>query len=155
MSGGEAVLLGLAAQFVGRPDVLPLDEATLRQVRAAESDVRRQQRELAEASTKVARRRRYGEKLGENKAVDRAGAADRKRQAQVTAGKDRATHQERLQQAQERLAAAAGAVRDDREIRVDLPDTAVPAGRTVLTLSTTPTRWQATWRGWRRVPRPT
>ncbi len=141
MSGGEAVLLGLAAQFVGRPDVLPLDEATLRQVRAAESDVRPQQRELAEASTKVARRRRYGEKLGENTAVDRAGAADRKRQ--------------RLQQAQERLAAAAGAVRDDREIRVDLPDTAVPAGRTVLTLSTTPTRWQATWRGWRRVPRPT
>jgi ATPase subunit of ABC transporter with duplicated ATPase domains len=201
VSGGEAVLLGVAAQFLRRPGVLLLDEPTnnldlparqrlyqavldwrgalvivshdrdlleladqiaelrdgavrtfggnlsayeavveaeqqarMRQVRAAESDVRRQQRELAEASTKLARRRRYGEKMRENRRVDKSGAAAGKRQAQVTAGKDRAIHTERLQQAQEKLAEASDAVRDDREIRVDLPGTAVPAGRTVLTV---------------------
>ena len=39
---------------------------------------------------------------------------------------------EKLEQARERLAEATEAVHDDDEIRVDLPGTAVPAGRTVL-----------------------
>ena len=59
----------------------------------------------------------------------------RKRQAQVSAGQLRDLHEERLEAGQDRLADAEQAVRDDAEIRVDLPDTAVPAGRTVLTLT--------------------
>ncbi|WP_443732294.1 ATP-binding cassette domain-containing protein [Streptomyces olivaceus] len=43
-------------------------------------------------------------------------------------------HEEKLAEAKERLDDAAEAVRDDDEIRVDLPYTAVPPGRTVLTL---------------------
>jgi ATPase subunit of ABC transporter with duplicated ATPase domains len=43
-------------------------------------------------------------------------------------------HTEKLEEAKERLDEAAEAVRDDAEIRVDLPHTAVPAGRIVLTL---------------------
>ena len=58
----------------------------------------------------------------------------RKRAAQESAGKHRIMHEERLAEAKERLDEAVEAVRDDDEIRVDLPYTAVPPGRTVLTL---------------------
>jgi ATPase subunit of ABC transporter with duplicated ATPase domains len=43
-------------------------------------------------------------------------------------------HEEKLAEAKDRLDEAVEAVRDDDEIRVDLPYTAVPPGRTVLTL---------------------
>src|SRR5262249_42334077 len=49
-------------------------------------------------------------------------------------GKHRIMHEEKIQQAQQRLTDAEDAVWDDDEIRVDLPGTVVPAGRTVLTL---------------------
>jgi ATPase subunit of ABC transporter with duplicated ATPase domains len=199
MSGGEAVLLGLAAQFLRRPDVLLLDEptnnldltarrriydavtswtgvllivshdrellervdsiaelrngrvrtyggnltayenavaieqeATERNVRAAESDVRRQQRELIEARIKLSRRERYARKMFENTREPRAVMRARKRTAQVSAAKHRIMHTERLEEARERLTVAEDAVRDDDVIVVDLPATAVPAGRTAL-----------------------
>jgi ATPase subunit of ABC transporter with duplicated ATPase domains len=59
----------------------------------------------------------------------------RKRAAQETAGRSRELHSERLQVARDRLEEAEQAVRDDAEIRVDLPGTAVPAGRTVLSVT--------------------
>jgi ATPase subunit of ABC transporter with duplicated ATPase domains len=201
VSGGEAVLLGLAAQFLRRPDVLLLDEPTnnldldarrrlydavlawpgvmvlvshdrgllelvdqvaelrdgilrwyggnltayergveaeqeaaQRLVHTAASDVRRQQRELIQARVKLDRRRRYGQKMWDTKREPRIIMGARKRQAEVAAGKHRGMHTEKLEEARERLAEAREAVRDDEEIRVDLPATAVPAGRAVLTL---------------------
>src|SRR5690606_41884374 len=56
----------------------------------------------------------------------------RRLDAQVSAGKHRIMHEQRLADARRELQAAEAAVRDDDRIRVDLPDTAVPAGRTVL-----------------------
>ena len=53
---------------------------------------------------------------------------ERKRAAQESAGKHRIMHEERLAEAKERLDEAVDAVRDDDEIRVDLPYTAVPPG---------------------------
>ncbi|WP_033817907.1 ABC-F family ATP-binding cassette domain-containing protein [Kitasatospora sp. MBT63] len=202
LSGGESVLLCLAAQFLRRPDVLFLDEPTNnldlearrrlydavaawkgsmvivshdrelldlvdqiadlrdgevrwfggnfaeyervlaveqeaaeRMVRVAESDVRRQKRELADARIKLDRRVRYGNKMYETKREPKVVMKERKRQAQVAAGKHRNMHLERLEDAKDRLTEAEEAVRDDREIRVDLPETSVPAGKTVLTLS--------------------
>jgi ATPase subunit of ABC transporter with duplicated ATPase domains len=67
--------------------------------------------------------------------VPRIVAYARKRAAQETAGRSREVHAERLQAARDRLGEAEQAVRDDAEIRVDLPATAVPAGRTVLTMT--------------------
>jgi ATPase subunit of ABC transporter with duplicated ATPase domains len=201
LSGGEAVLLGLAAQFLRRPDIILLDEPTNnldlharrrlydgvagwpgvmlivshdrellermdaiaelrdgrvrtfggnftayeqavaveqeaaeRGVRAAEADVRRQQRELVEAQVKLSRRPRYAKKMFENTREPRAVMRARKRTAQESAGKHRILQTERLDAARERLAAAEDAVRDDAEIIVDLPETAVPTGRTVLTI---------------------
>jgi hypothetical protein len=59
----------------------------------------------------------------------------RRRAAQETAGKSRELHSERLDAARGRLDEAEQAVRDDAEIRPELPDTAVPAGRTIMNLT--------------------
>ncbi|GAA1425627.1 ATP-binding cassette domain-containing protein [Streptomyces thermospinosisporus] len=109
-------------------------EAAQRMVRVAEADLRRQKRELADAQIKLARRKRYGQKMWDNKREPKVVMGERKRQAQVAAGKHRLLHEEKLAEAKERLDDAVEAVRDDDEIRVDLPYTAVPQGRDVLML---------------------
>lgn len=201
VSGGESVLLRLAALLLRRPDVLLLDEPTNnldlyarrrlyqavaawpgvlvvvshdrelldlvdqiaelrsgevtwyggnfsayeealaveqdaaeRMLRVAEADVRKQKRELADAQVKLARRKRYGQKMWDSKREPKIVMGARKRAAQESAGKHRIMHEERLAEARERLDDAVEAVRDDDEIRVDLPYTAVPPGRQVLTL---------------------
>ncbi|MFI8906589.1 ABC-F family ATP-binding cassette domain-containing protein [Streptomyces albidoflavus] len=110
-------------------------EVAERAVRAAGNDVRRRRRELAGAQVTLARRRRYGQKMNDTKREPKIIMNARKRAAQVSAGKHRALHEDRLATARQRLDAAEEAVRDDEVIRVDLPATALPAGRTVLTLS--------------------
>ncbi|MFJ8545626.1 ABC-F family ATP-binding cassette domain-containing protein [Streptomyces sp. NPDC093586] len=109
-------------------------EAAERMVRVAEADLRRQKRELSDAQVVLARRKRYGQKMYDTKREPRAVMKLRKRTAQESAGKYRIMHEEKLAEARERLDDAVEAVRDDDEIRVDLPYTAVPPGRTVLTL---------------------
>jgi ATPase subunit of ABC transporter with duplicated ATPase domains len=210
LSGGESVLLCLAAQFLRRPGVLLLDEPTNnldldaryrlydavsswagamvivshdrelldlvdqiaelrgeevrwyggnftdysealaveqeaaeRAVRSAGADVRRQKRDLADTRTKIDRRVRYGQKMQESGGVPRIVAGNLKRNAQVSAGKLRGTQIDRLDEASKRLAEAEEALRDDAEIRVDLPQTSVPAGRGVLTLSALEARYGA------------
>ncbi|MFD3781991.1 ABC-F family ATP-binding cassette domain-containing protein [Streptomyces sp. NPDC058612] len=202
LSGGECVLLRLAALLLARPDVLLLDEPTNnldlrargrlyaaveswtgvmvlvshdlqllervdqiadlrdgqvhwyggnftdyeellaaeqesaeRMVRVAGADVQRQKRELADAQVKLARRKRYGQKMNDNKREPKIVMGARKRSAQESAGKHRIMHSEKLVQARERLDQAVEAVRDDDEIRIRLPATRVPPGRRVLTLS--------------------
>ncbi|GAA2145380.1 ATP-binding cassette domain-containing protein [Kitasatospora kazusensis] len=201
LSGGEAVLLHLAALLLRRPDVLLLDEPTNnldrrarallyeavagwqgalvvvshdrellqhvdriadlrdgevtwyggnfadyertvaaqqetaeRLVRAAEADVQRQKRDLAEARIKLERSASYGKKRAVTRNDPKIFAGKFKRQAEETAGRVKGMHTERLTEAKERLTAAEDAVRDDAEIRIDLPRTAVPEGRTVLNL---------------------
>ncbi|MGI5446364.1 ABC-F family ATP-binding cassette domain-containing protein [Streptomyces sp. CA-243310] len=202
LSGGECVLLRLAALLLARPDVLLLDEPTNnldlrarrrlyaaveswsgvmvlvshdrellervdqiadlrdgevrwyggnfteyeellaaeqeaaeRMVRVAEADVQRQKRELSEARIKLARRKRYGQKMYDTKREPKIVMNARKRAAQESAGKHHTMHAEKLAGARERLDQAAEAVRDDDEIRIKLPTTQVPPGRRVLTLS--------------------
>ncbi|WP_413796749.1 ABC-F family ATP-binding cassette domain-containing protein [Streptomyces iranensis] len=110
-------------------------EAAARMLRAAEADVRRQKRELEETHIKVARRQRHSKKMDIERRAPRIVAGARKRAAQESAGKLRDLHEDRLHEARERREEAADAVRDDAEIRVSLPHTAVPAARTVLGLS--------------------
>ncbi|MDQ1034931.1 ATPase subunit of ABC transporter with duplicated ATPase domains [Streptomyces sp. V3I8] len=109
-------------------------EAAERMVRVAGSDLKKQKRELADAQVKLARRKRYGQKMFEQKREPKIVMGARRRAAQESAGKHRIMHEERLAEAKGRLDDAVEAVRDDDEIRVDLPYTAVPPGRTVLTL---------------------
>jgi ATPase subunit of ABC transporter with duplicated ATPase domains len=105
-----------------------------RLVRVAEADVRRERRELAESQTKIARRVRYADTDHANKRKPKIVMNARKREAQVSAGKLRTGHEQRLGAARDELAAAEAQVRDDAAIRIDLPGTAVPAGRTVATV---------------------
>lgn len=109
-------------------------EAAERMVRVAEADLKKQKRELVDAQVKLARRKRYGQKMFEQKREPKIVMGARKRSAQEAAGKHRIMHEEKLAEAKDRLDDAVEAVRDDDEIRVDLPYTAVPPGRTVLTL---------------------
>ena len=202
LSGGETVLVSLAALFLRRPDVILLDEPTnnldldartrlyeavaswagvmvivshdrellgfvdqiadlsggtvrvyggnlaayeellaaeqaaaQRAVTTAAADVRRERRDLADAQVKQARRDRQGRKVAESGSLPRIVANARKKHAQESAGRSRELHAERLLQARDRLDDAEQALRDDAEIRVELPATAVPAGRTVLTVT--------------------
>ena len=218
LSGGETVLVALAALFLRRPDIILLDEPTnnldldarlllydavaswpgvmvivshdrellglvdqiadlsggtvrmyggnlaayselleaeqaaaQRAVSAAAADVRRQRRDLADAQVKQARRDRQGRKVADSGSLPRIVASARKRQAQESAGRSRELHAERLQAARDRLGDAEQAVRDDAEIRVELPATAVPAGRTVLTVTGLA---EASWHPAGAVPAP-
>ncbi|MEW2066736.1 ABC-F family ATP-binding cassette domain-containing protein [Streptomyces sp. NPDC007346] len=132
-------------------------EAAQRMVRAAESDVQRQKRELAEAHMKLARRRRYGQKMWDTKREPKVVMGQRKRSAQESAGKHRILHTERLAEARERLDEAESAVREDEEIRIELPTTRVHPGSGVLLLRETvppygpPLRGELTVRGPERI----
>ncbi len=105
-------------------------EAAARAVAAASSDVRRQQRELVEQQTKQARRDRHGRQ--HNRDLPPIVANEYKRRAEVTAGRLRGMHEDRLTEARSTLDDAEGRLRKDREIRVDLPETRVPSRRRVL-----------------------
>jgi ATPase subunit of ABC transporter with duplicated ATPase domains len=109
-------------------------EAAGRMLRAAEADVRRQKRELEETHIKLARRQRLSKKMDAERRAPKIIAGERKRSAQESAGKLRGLQEDRLNEARERQEEAADAIRDDAEIRVSLPHTAVPAGRTVLSV---------------------
>ncbi|MFI2758643.1 ABC-F family ATP-binding cassette domain-containing protein [Streptomyces echinatus] len=133
LRSGEVAWYG--GNFSAYEEALAVEqEAAERMVRVAEADVRKQKRELADAQVKLARRKRYGQKMYEQKREPKIVMGARKRAAQESAGKHRIMHEERLAEARERLDDAVEAVRDDDEIRVDLPYTAVPPGRQVLTL---------------------
>jgi ATPase subunit of ABC transporter with duplicated ATPase domains len=202
LSGGETVLVALAALLLRRPDVICLDEPTNnldldarrrlydavgswsgvmvivshdrellglvdqiaeisdgdvrmyggnlaayeaqveaeraaaeRGVAAAAAQVRAERRDVIEAQVKQARHDRQGRRAAASGSVPKIVASARKRHAQETAGRARELHAERLQMARDRLEEAKQAVRDDAEIRIDLPGSAVPAGRTVLTVT--------------------
>jgi ATPase subunit of ABC transporter with duplicated ATPase domains len=202
LSGGETILVALAALFLRRPEVILLDEPTNnldrdarrrlyetvdawtgvmiivshdrdllerverivdlsdgdvrvyggnltdyeemvaaeqaaaeREVTSAAAEVRRERRDVIDAQVKQATRDRQGRKLAASGSQPKVLLGAMKRRAQETAGRSKEIHAERLQAARERLAGAEEAVRDDAEIRVELPGTAVPAGRTVLTVT--------------------
>jgi ATPase subunit of ABC transporter with duplicated ATPase domains len=79
-------------------------------------------------------RRARGQRAFEQGGIPKIVAGGLKRSAQVSAGKHLGMQSERLDSAQEALADAEEKVHDDDTIRVDLPKTAVPAGRIVLRL---------------------
>ncbi|MES5818107.1 ABC-F family ATP-binding cassette domain-containing protein [Streptomyces sp. RG80] len=133
LRGGEVTWYG--GNFSAYEEALATEqEAAERMVRVAEADLKKQKRELVDAQVKLARRKRYGQKMWDQKREPKIVMGARKRAAQESAGKHRIMHEERLAEAKERLGDAVEAVRDDDEIRVDLPYTAVPPGREVLTL---------------------
>jgi ATPase subunit of ABC transporter with duplicated ATPase domains len=106
-------------------------EAAQQAVTTAKADLRRQQHDRVDAERVLANRLKYGKKSAASMPKIVAGA--KKRQAQVSAAKYRALHEDRERQARERLTDAEARLREDRDIRVELPGTEVPRGRLVLT----------------------
>ncbi|PSR69887.1 ABC transporter [Nocardia sp. MDA0666] len=109
-------------------------EAARAAIRDARSDVRKQSRELVEARIKLDRRLRYGQKMWDTKREPKIVMAERKRQAQVSAGKLRNNHIAKVDEARSTLEQAQELLRDDREIRVDLPGTRLYPGQDVVAL---------------------
>lgn len=109
-------------------------EAARAAIRDARGDVRKQARELVETHIKLDRRLRYGKKMEAQKREPKIIMAERKRQAQVSAGKLRNQHIGKLEDAKDQLTEAQERLRDDREIRVDLPGTRLYPGQDVIDL---------------------
>ncbi len=107
-------------------------EAARAALSEARNDVRKQQRELSDARTKLDRRLRYGHRAEVEKRVPKIVAGMRKRSAQESAGKLRNNHLEKVDDAEAALTAAENRLRDDREIRVALPSTTVYSGQKVV-----------------------
>ncbi|HEX3188782.1 MAG TPA: ABC-F family ATP-binding cassette domain-containing protein [Streptosporangiaceae bacterium] len=134
LAGGEIRMYG--GNLDAYEELLATEQAAAeRAVSSAAADVRREQRDLVDAQVKQARHDRMGRKVAASGGLPKIVAYARKRAAQETAGRSRGLHSERLETARGRLAQAEEAVRDDTGIRIELPDTALPAGRTVLHLT--------------------
>ncbi|WP_197378567.1 ABC-F family ATP-binding cassette domain-containing protein [Mycolicibacterium mengxianglii] len=133
LHGGELTVFGGPySQWRGH---LETEQAAAAQAaRAADQAARVQQRQRAEAETKLARRNRAAKKAYAEKRVPKIVANGRAMAAQVSAGKFRSDHEDRLQAARQSAEAAAARVREDEHIRVELPDPVVPAGRRLAEL---------------------
>lgn len=103
-------------------------------VQAAEQDLRRQKRDRIEAELKLAGRQRIADRDSASKRAPRIIMKTWGMQAEKSAAKHRDIHDDRLQRAESSLADAEARVREDRSVRIELPATRVPAGRTVLTV---------------------
>ncbi|MEU5783176.1 ribosomal protection-like ABC-F family protein [Micromonospora lupini] len=101
-------------------------------LRNAEQEVKREKREMQQARERADRRASNASKNLKNAGLARIVAGGLKRSAQESAGKAQGTHSARLGEAKARLDEAGRAVREEDTITVDLPDTTVPAGRTVF-----------------------
>lgn len=105
-------------------------ETAERAVRDAGARLATEKRQRIEAETKIARRARQGRKAADS--MPKILANELRKRAQESAGKVRGTMGERESDAAAALADARDAVVADARIRIELPDTAVPPGRTVL-----------------------
>lgn len=107
-------------------------EVAQRHVRSAELEVKREKREMQQARERAERRAGNAARNVKNAGLPKVIAGGLKRRAQESAGKADETHDARVADARARLDEASRALRDDASITVELPDTAVPAGRTLL-----------------------
>jgi ATPase subunit of ABC transporter with duplicated ATPase domains len=129
----EASIRTFGGVFSEYEQVLAAEQETAeRGVRNAEGELRRERRQQIEAQIKLDRRARAGRKAAATKAFDKATAQYMERRAEVSSGKLRGMHADRVGVAREALEAAEQRLRDDDRIKIELPSTAVPNGRTVL-----------------------
>lgn len=107
-------------------------EVAEKNVRNAEQELKREKREMQQARERAERRASNAARNLKNAGLPRIFAGNMKRGAQESAGRASQTHASRVGEAQARLDEAGRAVRDEQHLTLDLPDTDVPAGRTVL-----------------------
>ncbi|MFH9011049.1 ABC-F family ATP-binding cassette domain-containing protein [Streptomyces sp. NPDC017943] len=107
-------------------------EVAEKNVRNAEQELKREKREMQQARERAERRASNAARNLKNAGLPRIFAGNMKRGAQESAGRAGQTHAARVGEARARLDEAGRALRDDQQITLDLPDTRVPAGRTLF-----------------------
>ncbi|MFF4753751.1 ribosomal protection-like ABC-F family protein [Streptomyces sp. NPDC002514] len=107
-------------------------EVAEKNVRNAEQELKREKREMQQARERAERRASNAARNLKNAGLPRIVAGNLKRSAQESAGRSGQLHASRVSEARARLDEAGRAVRDEQRITLDLPDTGVPAGRTVF-----------------------
>ncbi|EDY49681.1 ABC-F family ATP-binding cassette domain-containing protein [Streptomyces clavuligerus] len=101
-------------------------------VRNAEQELKREKREMQQARERAERRQSNAARTLKNAGLPRIFAGNMKRGAQESAGRAGQTHAGRVGEARARLDEAGRALRDEQRLTLDLPDTDVPAGRTLF-----------------------
>ncbi|MFI6874236.1 ABC-F family ATP-binding cassette domain-containing protein [Streptomyces sp. NPDC050400] len=107
-------------------------EVAEKNVRNAEQEVKREKRELQQARERAERRASNAARNLKSAGLPRIFAGNMKRGAQESAGRSGQMHAARVDDARARLDEAGRALRDEQHLTLDLPDTKVPAGRTLF-----------------------
>ncbi|WP_327173991.1 ATP-binding cassette domain-containing protein [Streptomyces sp. NBC_01335] len=107
-------------------------EVAEKNVRSAEQEVKREKREMQQARERAQRRSSNAARNIKSAGLPKIVAGGLKRSAQESAAKADGTHAARVGDARARLDQAGRALRDDQRITLELPETRVPAGRTVF-----------------------
>lgn len=105
------------------------------ELRNAESQLKVQKRQMQQARERAARRAGTAARNLKDAGIPKIIAGQLKRDAQESAARADGVHAKRVGDAKQRLDDAERALRDDDVIALDLPDTEVPAGRTLLSAS--------------------
>ncbi|MFD7510431.1 ABC-F family ATP-binding cassette domain-containing protein [Streptomyces sp. NPDC059853] len=107
-------------------------ETAEKNVRNAEKELKREKREMQQARERAERRAGNASRNLKNAGLPRIFAGNMARGAQESAGRAGQMHASRVSEARARLDEAGRAVRDEQRLTLDLPDTDVPAGRTLF-----------------------
>ncbi len=109
--------------------------AAAQHVRDAEAVVRRERRDRIEANEQRQRAEAAGRRAQLAGGIPRIVANGLRNASERTSARSKALHEGRQASAESALESARARVRDERAIRIALPDTRVPAGRDVLALA--------------------
>ncbi|KAK1185719.1 ABC-F family ATP-binding cassette domain-containing protein [Streptomyces sp. NBS 14/10] len=101
-------------------------------LRNAEQELKREKREMQQARERAERRASNAARNLKSAGLPRIFAGNMKRGAQESAGRAGQMHASRVSEAKSRVDEAGRALRDEQRITLDLPDTDVPAGRTLF-----------------------
>ncbi len=107
-------------------------EVAEKNVRNAKQELKRERREMQQARERAERRQSNAARTLKNAGLPRIFAGNMKRGAQESAGRAGQMHAGRVSEAKARLDEAGRALREEQRITLELPDTNVPAGRTLF-----------------------
>ncbi|MFJ3175414.1 ribosomal protection-like ABC-F family protein [Streptomyces roseus] len=131
LDGGELRLYG--GNFTAYEEAVRAEqEVAEKNVRNAEQELKREKRELQQARERAERRQSNAARNLKDAGLPRIFAGNMKRGAQEAAGRAGQMHASRVSEAKARLDEAGRALREEQRITLELPDTQVPAGRTLF-----------------------
>jgi ATPase subunit of ABC transporter with duplicated ATPase domains len=129
--GGELRFYG--GDFTAYEEAVQAEqEVAEKNVRNAEQELKREKREMQLARERAERRQSNAARNLKSAGLPKIFAGTMKRGAQEAAGRSGQLHAGRVSEAKARLDEAGRTLRDEQRITLDLPDTDVPAGRTLF-----------------------